>query len=291
MKMPVLFAALLAGAAAASAEPKLSIEVHGHRGARMVLPENTLPGYEYAIREGADFIEIDTWVTRDDVVVVAHDPVMNEKHCKGPSAGAEKTIRKMTLAEFRKWDCGVAHPDWPKQKAVPGTPPPTLDEVLALTRRYKKFRINLEIKSYPQKPELQPAPEVYAKMVFDAIRKHKVERRVLVQSFDFAPLREMKKIAPALPLSALFPTGGSDRNRDFVDVARDAGGVPNVSIHFSLVTKEKVAQAHAANIRVLGWTANSKAEWDRLIEAGVDGIITDDPAPLITYLRELRLRR
>ncbi len=238
-----------------AATMSLAIEVHGHRGARMLLPENTLPGYEYAIRQGADFIELDTWVTKDNVVVVMHDPAMNEKHCKGPE-GAEKTIRKMTLAEFRKWDCGVANADWPKQKAVPGTPPPTLEEVFALARKYQDFRINVEIKSNPQKPELQPAADVYAKMVLDVIRRSKVEKRVLVQSFDFQPLREMKKIAPELPLSALYPTGGSsDKNRDFVEVARDAGGVPNVSMHLSLVTKAKVEQAHAAKIRVLAWTA------------------------------------
>lgn len=265
------------------------LEVHGHRGARMVLPENTIPGYEYAIREGADFIEIDTWVTKDNVVVVAHDPSMNEKHCKGPE-GAEKTIRKMTLAEFRKWDCGLANPDWPKQKAVPGTPPPTFDEVLSLAKKYQGFKINIEIKSYPQKPELQPAPDVYARMVLDGIRKHKLEKRVLVQSFDFAPLREMKKIAPELPLSALFPSGGSDRKRDFVDVAREAGGTPNVSMHLSLVTREKVAQAHESKIRVFAWTANTPPEWDKLIDAGVDGIITDDPAGLLAYLRSRKLR-
>ncbi len=262
------------------------VEVHGHRGARMLLPENTLPGYEYAIRQGADFIEIDTQVTRDDIVVVSHDAVMNEKHCKAPSADAEKTIRNMTLAEFRKWDCGLRHPDWPRQTAVPNTPPPTLDEVFDLARKYPKSKINVEIKSDPRRPDLQPDAGAYARLVLDAIRKHKLEKRVLVQSFDFATLRAMKKIAPpSLPMSALYPSGGDDRQRDFVAVAGDAGGTGAVSVHLSTVTKEKVALAHAAKIRVLAWTANSPAEWDKLLDAGVDGIITDDPAAVIAYLK------
>ncbi len=266
-----------------------AIEVHGHRGARMVLPENTIPGYEYAIQQGVDFIEIDTWVTKDNVVVVAHDALMNLKHCKNPSPSAERTIRKMTLAEFRKWDCGVANPDWPRQKGVPNTPPPTLDEVFALAKKYKKFAINLEIKSDPKKPELQPAPDVYAKMVLDAIHKHKLQKRVLVQSFDFAPLRAMRKLS-ALPLSALYPGSATDRGRSFLDVSNDAGGTGTVSMHMSIVTKAKVAQARAARIRVLAWTANGASDWDKLIDAGVDGIITDDPAALVAHLHSKKLR-
>lgn len=285
--MPIRIAAMLAIATAALiAAPK--VEVHGHRGARMFLPENTLPGFEYAIQQGADYIEIDTWVTSDDVVVVAHDAAMNEKHCIGP-AGAERTIRKMTYAEFRKWDCGVKHPDWPKQRAVPGTPPPSYEEILQLAQKYPKARINIEIKSNPQKLELQPTPDVYARMILDGIRKFKMEKRVLVQSFDFRPLRAMKAIAPELPLSALYPTGRDDKDRDFVDVAKDAG-TATVSMNLGIVTKEKVAKAHAPKIRVLAWTANDPAEWQTLLDAGVDGLITDDPEGAVEFLKKKGLR-
>ena len=281
---------LLATATVAMTLPAKTIEVHGHRGARMVMPENTLPGFAYAAENGADFFEIDTWVTKDDVVVVAHDAAMNLKHCKGPSPDAERTIRNMTFAELRKWDCGVANPDWPKQKAIPHTPVPTLDEVFGLLKKYPKVSINLEIKSNPKRPELQPAPNVYAKMIVDAIRKHKAEKRVLVQSFDFAPLIEVGKLNPKLALSALYPCGGADKNKDFVTVAKEAGNTGSVSMQLSVVTPEKVKQAHEARIRVLAWTANTRNEWEQLIAAGVDGIITDDPAGLIAYLKEQKLR-
>jgi len=257
----------------------------------MVLPENTLPGFAYAAESGADFFEIDTWVTKDDVVVVAHDAAMNPAHCKGPSDGAERTIRNMTFAELRKWDCGVANPAWPKQKGIANTPVPTLDEVFELLKRFPKVSINLEIKSNPKRPELQPAPAVYARMIVDAIRKHKAEKRVLVQSFDFAPLIEVGKLNPKLALSALYPGGTADRNKDFVTVAKEAGNTGAVSMNLSVVTPEKVKQAHEAKIRVLAWTANSAAEWDKLIAANVDGIITDDPAGLIAYLKERKVRK
>jgi glycerophosphoryl diester phosphodiesterase len=264
------------------------IPVHGHRGARTVLPENTLPGFEYAIAQGVDWIEIDLWVTKDNVVVVAHDPAINEKHCTGPK-DAGKVIRKMTLSELKRWDCGTpANPDYPRQKAVPGTRIPTFEEVLALAPK-GKFRFNVEIKSNPQRPELAPPLDEYARLVVDAIRKHKLKDRVMIQSFDWRVLHETEKLAPELPRSALFPTSRQDAGRDFVDVAKEAN-VKMVSVQYDTVTAEKVKKAHDAGLRVIAWTANSQDVWDRLVEAKVDEIITDDPAGLIGYLKERKLR-
>lgn len=264
------------------------IKVHGHRGARTVLPENTIPGFEYAIAEGADFIEIDLWMTRDNVLIVAHDPAMNEKYCRGPQ-GAEKTIRKMTLAELKRWDCGSpANPDYPLQKAIPGTRVPTFEEVLALAAK-GNFQFNVEIKSYPDKPELSPTPDEYARAVVDTIRKHRLEKRVLIQCFDWRVLHATAKIAPELPRSALYPLRSTGSKRDYVEIAKDAG-VKMVSVHYDTVTPEKVAQAHAANLKVIAWTANSSTVWDKLLAAKVDEIITDDPAALIAYLKAKRLR-
>jgi glycerophosphoryl diester phosphodiesterase len=263
------------------------LPVHGHRGARTILPENTIPGFEYAVRQGADWIELDLWATRDNVLVVAHDAAMNPKICKGPVG--ETLIRKMTLAELRKWDCGaLGNPDFPQQKSFPGTRVPTFDEVLALAKT-PGFRFNVEVKSNPDHPEYAPPIDEYARMVVDAIRKHKLEQRALVQSFDWRILHATEKIAPELPRSALFPTGKMDKDLDYVSIARDAN-VKMVSVQYATVTPEKVKQAHAAGIKVIAWTANSADVWDKLLQAKVDEIITDDPAALIDYLRTRNLR-
>src|SRR5437588_402578 len=90
------------------------ILVHGHRGARALRPENTIPAFEYAIGAGADVLELDMAVTRDDVVVVSHDPVLNPEICRSP--GGSTLIRVLTLAELRKWDCGsLRNPKFPRQ--------------------------------------------------------------------------------------------------------------------------------------------------------------------------------
>ena len=267
---------LISCALLAGAQPKIT--VHGHRGARSVRPENTLPGFEYTIDAGADAIELDVAVTRDNVVVVSHDPDLKPPICSGPTAGA--IIRQLTLAQVREWDCGaVRNPAFPRQETAPGARIPTLDEVLALGSR-GRFDFNLEVKSSPDRPELTPSPDEFARLVLDSVRKRGLEKRIILQSFDFRALAAMKRIAPQMRRAALY----SGKARDFVEIAREAeAGI--VSPEYSLVTKEQVAAAHKAGLKVVPWTANTPEVWESLVAAGVDGIITDDPAGLIAFLR------
>src|SRR5580700_1200664 len=198
-----------------SAAPK--ILVHGHRGARAMRPENTLPAFEYAIDAGVDVLELDMAVTKDNVIVVSHDPYLEPPVCTGPTdhpRGAKATIHELT--------------------PVPGTRMPTLEEVFALAPR-GEFQFNIETKSFPDHPELTPPPEEFARMVLALVRKHKLERRVLLQSFDFRTLQAMKKLAPEIKLVALWE--GADR--DFVSIAREAGA-DVISPEYTLVTPEKV---------------------------------------------------
>ncbi len=255
-----------------------TIQVHGHRGARAMRPENTLPAFEYAITQGVDALELDMAVTRDNVIVVSHDPVLEAPVCTGPAPKA--VIRELTLAQVREWDCGAKpNPAFPKQQAVPGTRVPTLEEVFTLAPK-GKFLFNIETKIFPQKPELTPSPEEFARMVLAAVRKHHLEARVVLQSFDFRTLVAMKTLAPEIKLSALY----EGAPKDFVSIGKEAGaGI--VSPLARLVTAEQVKAAHAAGLEVLPWTVNTPSEWERLANAGVDGIISDDPAALIAWLK------
>jgi len=232
-----------------------SIQVHGHRGARAVQPENTLAAFRYAISAGVDFVEMDVAITRDDVPVISHDPVLR----------SGETIRRLAFAGLRRIDPTV----------------PSLDEVLALDG----VRFNIEMKSYPEAPELTPPPERCAALLLDSIRRRGLEGRVIVQSFDFRILHAMRRAAPEIRLAALVET---DRP-DFAAVVREAAA-DIMAPGFRTVTAEKVAAAHAAGIPVVPWTANTAADWRRLVDAGVDGIITDDPAALIAWLKEQGLR-
>ena len=247
--------------------------VHGHRGARALRPENTIAAFEYAIQVGADALEMDVAVTKDNVLVISHDPHIHPEICQGPHPGV--AIRQLTLAELREYDCGsLKNPRFPKQQPVPGACIPTLDEVLSLSTG-NNVQFNIEIKSFPDHPELTPPPDIFARMVFDVIRRHNLESRSIIQSFDFRTLRELQGIR----IAALW----EGPPRPFVEIAREASaGI--IAPYFELVTLEQVQAAHAANLEVIPWTVNTPEAWRMLIDAGVDAIITDDPAALIAYL-------
>jgi len=147
------------------------------------------------------------------------------------------------------------------------------------------FDYNIETKSFPDRPELTPPPEEFVRMVLAKIREYGLEKRVILQSFDFRTLAAMKKLAPEIRLSALTETDP----REFTAIAKEAGaGI--VSPNYRLVTPAKVEAAHRAGLQVVPWTVNDPADWRRMIEAKVDAIITDDPAEAIAYLRERHLR-
>jgi glycerophosphoryl diester phosphodiesterase len=254
------------------------IQVHGHRGARAMRPENTLPAFEYAIEQGVDALELDMAVTRDNVVVVSHDPLLQSPVCIGPRERVP--IHELTLAEVRQWDCGAKqNPGFPKQQTVPGTRIPTLDQVFNLAPK-GKFLFNIETKSFPDHPEFSPPPDEFARLVLEVIRKHHLEQRVILQSFDFRTLHAIRKLAPEIRQAALY----SGPAKDFVAIGKEAGA-EIVSPAFALVTPDQVKAAHAAGFQVLPWTANRAEDWSRLVAAGVDGIITDDPAALIGWLK------
>jgi glycerophosphoryl diester phosphodiesterase len=262
---------------AADKSPK--IQVHGHRGARALRPENTMPAFEYAISQGVDVLELDMGVTKDGVVVVSHDSVLKPPICSGPRP--EARIYELTLAEVKQWDCGATrNPLFERQQTMPGARIPALDEVFGLAAK-GSFLFNIETKITPQEPDLAPPPAEFVRLVLAEIRKHHLESRVILQSFDFRTLHEMKRLAPEIKLSALYE--GSPR--DFVSIAKEAGA-DIVSPDFHLVTPERVRAAHDAKIQVIPWTVNTPADWLRMLASQVDGIITDDPAALIKWLKQ-----
>ena len=224
--------------------------MHGHRGARGARPENTLAAFVYAIGVGADGIEMDIAVTRDHVPVVSHDPWI---------AGGVP-IRSLGWPELRERAPSV----------------PSLAEVLALAPQ-GEFLFNIEVKSFPKDPDLAPTPGGFSALVLDEIDRFGLRTRSMVQSFDFRVLRAMERLAPDIPRGALFDDG-----EDFPEIAHAARA--NIAVpEFHLVTAERVRAAHDAGLEVYTWTPNRMPEWRALMEAGVDAIITDDPAALLHY--------
>jgi len=289
-----VFLALLCFATALNAQETRSIAVHGHRGSRGTVPENTIAAFEAALMAEADVLEMDLGVTKDGVVIVSHEPKVTPERCLAPEGKKlEKAvpIRSLTLAELKKYDCGtLLNPKFPQQIAVPGESMPTLDEVFAMVmasgyEAAAKVEFNIETKIFPYEPELSPAPAEFARLVAEAVKKRGLEKRVMVQSFDVRTLKELKKLAPTIRTSQL-------TYEELVDIvpALKSAKADIWSPNYKWLTEEAVKEAQAAGIKVAPWTINTAKEWDAAIAAGVDAIITDYPAALVEYLKAKKLR-
>jgi len=159
-------------------------------------------------------------------------------------------------------------------------PEPTLDDLFRLAP-LAAFGYDVEMK-WGRSAE----PDRFVQLVLDEIRAWRLEARVAVLSFDFRVLKVMRNLAPEIRLAALTETDA----RDFAEIAHEAAHAEVVAPEFHLVTAAKVAAAHAAGIQIVPWTVNSPPDWDVMIAARVDGIITDDPAELIAHLETRGLR-
>lgn len=284
----VLLSIMMTGMTVAAAA---RIQVHGHRGARAAMPENSLPAFEYAIAQGVDVLELDLAVTKDNVLVVSHDPEMSKVFCQAPTPelAAQRVIRQMSLKQVKQWDCGaLGNPEFPRQKKIPGTTVPTLDEVFTATKG-SRVEYNIETKIFKNKPDLTPSPEEFSKLVLTMVKKHGLEARVILQSFDERTLIAMKPLSSKIRLSMLTPTSMADAAKNWVETAK-AAGASIASPHFRTVSKERVEEAHRAGLQVVPWTANEPAQWQALVDAGADAIISDDPAALIAWLKSKGLR-
>jgi len=293
--------------AAALAAPASAFDLQGHRGARGLAPENTLAAFAKALAIGVTTLETDLAITRDGVVVISHDPDLNPALVRDGGTwlpGRGPAIRSLTLAELARYDVGRVDPasrygqQWPEQVARDGERIPTLADVFALVERLDKpVRFNLETKLTPTSGDAAPDAQTFAKLVLDAVRKAGATARTTIQSFDWRTLVAAKRIEPAIVTACLTAEGGSfdtvrpdatgrspwhagiapaDHDGSLPRMARAAGCAVWSPNHAS-VTRERVDEARALGLRVLPWTVNEPADMARLIDMGVDGLITDYP--------------
>lgn len=284
MPLPLLVA--LAASPGPALPPPPRPLVVGHRGARARFPENTLPAVRHALEAGADAVEVDVRLSADDVPVVAHDATLPDR-CRGLDgrpAPAGLAVRALSFAALRRYDCGAV-PDrrFPEQRAVPGTPIPSLDELLALLSAEEPpaargALLFLELKSEEAGRDVTPARAAYARIVVRALRGRDFGARTVVLSFDHALLAAVRAEGPELATLPLL-----DREADLLAVARREGS-PWVGPRHDRVDAAAVVALHAAGVRVFAWTANARSDQERLARIGVDAIGTDDPAALAARL-------
>ena len=306
----------ISAVAALAATPAAALDLQGHRGARGLAPENTLPAFERALALGVTTLELDVGLSADGVVVVAHDPYLNPlitRDATGQWLAGSKgpLIRSLSLAQLQAYDVGRIQPGTPyaatfsSQQAVDGTRIPTLAALFARIKRLGAHgvRFNIETKLHPEQPGDTASPEAMTAALLQVVRDAGMLTRVSIQSFDWRTLQLVQRLEPGVPTAYLsLQTANNDNissgawtagfkiaeHASVPAMVKAAGGAV-WSPNGGAVTQALVQQAQALGLKVVPWTINQTSDMDRLIGWGVDGLITDYPDRLREVMRQRQL--
>ena len=267
----------------------MSLDIQGHRGARGLLPENTIPGFLHALELGVTTLEMDVVISKDGQVVLSHEPWFSHEICTQPdgspiSEGEDEmhNLYELTYEEIKQYDCGqMGNARFPNQKGMP-VHKPTLNEVIERAERYiqengrSEVAYNIETKSQPARDHIfHPPPDTFAQLVLDVIKNQGIEERAILQSFDVRTLQVAHEVAPNVQLALLV---GSHEQMNMDEYLDHLGFIPGIySPYYQLVDEALVQQAHAKGMQIIPWTINTLEEMQSLKTLGVDGIITDYP--------------
>jgi glycerophosphoryl diester phosphodiesterase len=286
-----------------------AFDLQGHRGARGLAPENTIKAFTRALEIGVTTLELDLAMTKDGILVVSHDSRLNPVHTRGPDGQFLEregpAIHSLTFDEVQRYDVGRIKPGTPyaqrfaEQQGADGVRIPALTEVFDLVRRAKAdhVRFNIETKLTPTSGSDTPEPETFAAALAKSVREAGLTARATIQSFDWRTLVAMRGVAPEIERVCLTIEDSDEDNLQrgkpgpspwtaSFDIDDVGGSAPRLvakagcavwSPYFRNLTAEGLAQSRTLGLKVIPWTVNERAEMERLIDLGVDGIISDYP--------------
>ena len=299
-------------------QPAKKIDIIGHRGAAGLLPENTLSAVQRACELGLDAIELDVLLSADNQIVVYHDYALKPEITRTPQGDwldrPGPTIKNLTLAQLKTYDVGRLKPGtrysrrYPEQQPADGERIPTLGEVFSLieAKCSPATQLWIEIKTNPEKPDLTPAPETVANAVVQLLRQRKFAGRAQILSFDWRALAQVQKTAADISTVYLSLVGTSLNNikpgqpgaspwMAGFDIDDFNGSIPRAvkaaggrywAPYYRHLTHGLLNEAHELGIQVFVWTPDKPGDMARLIEMGIDGIITNRPDILRSIVNE-----
>jgi glycerophosphoryl diester phosphodiesterase len=295
-----------------------AFDAQGHRGARGLFPENTLPGFAAALAIGVTTLEMDVGLSRDGVLVVHHDRKIDPQRTRGADGRwveePAPAIFALDSSALAAYDVGRARPDsrvakrFPEQAGLDGVAIPTLAQVIVLAEAAsnRTMRYNIEPKTAPDAPTETAAPEAIAEALAALIQDTGIAERAAIQSFDWRSLRRAQEIAPTIRTAYLTAEqswlDNLQRGRPGIspwtagiDVDDHEGSAPRTikaaggavwSPYFRDLREVDLAEAKGLGLNVVVWTVNEPADMRSLIDLGVDGIITDYPDRLRAVMAE-----
>ena len=314
----LIFTALAGLGLATSA---MAFDLQGHRGARGLLPENSLEGFQKAIELGVSTLELDVGMSRDGVLVIYHDRDISPLFTRDAQGQwmdkSPGTLFSMAWEDIRRYDIGRIKPgttyarNFASQVPRDGTRIPRLADLFEMVKKggHGHIRFAIETKLSPVAPSETPDPETFTAALWEEIKKAGMQQRVQILSFDWRTLQIMQRLAPQVDtvyLSAQqswldnigaqasqpspWTAGWAFANHGSVPrMIKAAGGRIWSAFHGDL-TEALVREAQSLGLRVLVWTVNNPEQMARFVDMGVDGLVTDRPDLAADLLRKRGVR-
>ena len=300
--------------AAAPARVAEKVMVFGHRGAAGLAPENTPAAFARACEVGVDGVELDVLFSSDEELVVYHDFVLKPEITRNSDGNwlmPQDVVRigDLSTEKLKQFDVGRLKPgtayarSYPDQQAIDGQRIPTLREVITQVKAScpQEVRLLIEVKTSPEEPALSSDPEKITQALVDLLRETKMEQRALILSFDWRNLVHVQKVAPGIPSVYLSLLGlrlnnikpgqpGASPWMAGIDIDKHSGSIPQAvkaaggrfwAPYYKNLTLRDLQEARQLGLSVYVWTPDAPADLQRMIEWGVDGIITNRPDLLI----------
>ncbi|MDE3234688.1 MAG: glycerophosphodiester phosphodiesterase [Bacteroidota bacterium] len=267
----------------------IPFDYEGHRGCRGLMPENTIPAFMKALDLHVTTLEMDAVVTKDNEVIISHEPFFNHEITTRPdgkhvSEGEEKqlNIYTMSYAQTQQFDVGLKlHPRFPKQQKISAHKPRLADvidsvEAYCINHHLNPVQYNIETKSQPATDGVfHPAPAAFVELIMAIVKAKKIEERVIIQSFDIRTLQYLHEHYPSIKTAYLFEPPSL---QGLAARLKQLGFIPTIySPEHTIVTALLVKQCKALGMKLIPWTVDDVDAMLRLKKMGVDGLISDYP--------------
>lgn len=271
------------------------IDIQGHRGARGLAPENTVAGFIIALQSGATTLEMDLVVSAEHQLVVSHEPWMDASICMTPegnrievSEHESYNIYEMSYSEIMRFDCGrLGNERFYEQNRISVFKPLFIDAIMEIQQYSEEngleyVHFNIELKSQDEwEGRFHPSTEEYAELLLHELYSLPIEERYNVQSFDIRALQYIHHSNPDIPLSLLV-----DNTENVERKIEQLGFVPDIlSPHYSLIDAQLLKYCKTHNMQVIPWTVNDRETMQKLLDMGINSIITDYPNILTELVR------
>ncbi|MHA7686715.1 glycerophosphodiester phosphodiesterase family protein [Corynebacterium evansiae] len=305
------FGSSIAGSSQPQPSKPEGFDLQSHRGGRGEYTEQSRKAFEESVKMGVSTLELDIVMAEDGTPVVWHDPVIQAEKCTDTKPATEndpefpyvgKLIHELNWKQLQTLNCNKVLKDFPDAKAEEENKLLQLQDVFDIAAADPQMRFNIETKIEAEEPDKSAEPQEFVDAILPVVRANKATSRTTIQSFDWRSLPLVRKAQPDISLALLYSaktwasgskwTGDVDYDQVGGDVNKAATqlGAEILSPEYKLATPENVASAHEAGLQVLPWTVNEKPDMQAVIDAKVDGLITDYPTRGMEVLKENKLQ-